>query len=265
VAAGNDDVDVAALTCYLAGVKTSVNAALDQAITRAATDVAVINSITVTSGGAISVIKGTDSADTTFSETRGAAGGPPYVPVGSIEIAQVRVTTNTSAVITADEIVNVIGVHTERWDYPVWDESPSDGTLSFASALPLVHTGDVPKGVYASYSEPVFVDVSLASDFVPPENSYTVSSTPIYGATLGSSSASLGQGSFAAYLNDGVGDPLVGVEGENLWFKFFPDRYQSNYILAQGKLGMSRAYPADDNIVANCTISAEEAARPVVV
>ena len=93
----NDVVDVAALTCYLAGVETSVAASADFSITRPASDVAKVNSITVTSAGALSEVEGTDGSDGTFSAERGAAGGPPYIPEGSIEIAQVRLTTAAAA------------------------------------------------------------------------------------------------------------------------------------------------------------------------
>jgi len=48
-----------------------------------------------------------------------------------------------------------------------------------------------------------------------------------------------------------------------LWFKFFPDRYASPYILCQGKLGISRTFPAGDSLQAACTISASEAASEV--
>jgi len=256
VSGTNDLIDVAALTCYLAGVKTPVAADTDVAITRAVTtDTHNITSITVTSAGAIAAVSGTDG--TAFSETRGAAGGPPFIPVGSIEIAQVRTTSNTAAPITSDEIFAVVGIHQERYDYPIFDIDYANAEVGFASALPLIHTGSLPKAVYASYAAPVFADVSLASDFVPAETSHSVSSTQVYGSTIGSSSSSLGQASFTAYLNDGVGDALVGLKNETLWFKFFPDRYKAPYILTQGKLGISRTFPAGDNVQAACTISAE--------
>ena len=261
----NDAVDVAALSCYLAGVKTAVAADTDVTITRPATAVAKINSVTVNSSGAVAMVAGTDSATTAFSETRGAAGGPPYIPVGSIEIAQVRVTSDTAAVITEDEIFAVVGLHQERYDYPIWEVDYSDAQVEFAAAQPLIHTGDLPKGIYASYADPIFADIQLASDFVPAETTHSVSSTPIYGRALGSSSSSLGQSSFTAYLNDGVGDPLIGLKNEILWFKFFPDRYKTPYILTIGKLGVSRTFPAGDNIQAACTISAETASVEVNV
>ena len=262
-AAGNNNVDVSALTCNLAGVVTSVAAATNQAITRPATAVSKINSITVNSSGAIAVVAGTDGSTTAFSETRAAAGGPPLIPVGSIEIAQVRVTSNTAAVITAAQIFAVVGTHTEMANYPIHNIDYSTGSITFLSALPSIHTGPVPKAVYASYAAPIFSEISLASDFKPPETTHSVSSTQIYNTTLGSTSQTLGQGGFTAYLEDGVSDALVGEKNSLLWFRFYPDRYKTPYLLAHGKLGISRTFPAGDSIQAACTISATSEAIEV--
>ncbi|WP_020161239.1 hypothetical protein [Methylobacter marinus] len=252
----NDMVDVAALTCYLAGVKVAVAADTDVSITRGLmTDTHNITSITVKSDGTIEAVSGNDGTE--FSETRGAAGGPPLIPVGSIEIGQVRTTSVDAAAVDDAEIVQVVGVHQERYDYPIFEIDYANAEVTFASALPLIHTGGVPKAVYASYADPIFADVQLSSDFVPAETSHSVSSTQVYGSTLGSTSSSLGQASFTAFLNDGIGDALVGLKNAILWFKFFPDRYKSSYMLTQGKLGISRTFPAGDNIQAACTISAE--------
>ena len=261
--ATNNLVTVAALTCNLAGVVTSVAGASSPAITRPATNVSKVNSITVNSSGALAVVAGTDGATTAFSETRGAAGGPPLIPVGSIEIGQVRVTTSAAGLIAASEIFQVVGTHVERADFPLWDTSNATGSITFLGALPLIHTGSVPKAVYASYSTPIFADVALASDFVPPETSHSISSTQVYGTTLGATSSTLGQGSFTAYLSNGVSDPLVALKNATLWFKFFPDRYATPYILCQGKLGISRTFPAADSLQAACTISASTAATEV--
>jgi hypothetical protein len=262
-AAGNNNVDVSALTCNLAGVVTSVAAALNNAITRPATAVSKVNSITVNSSGAIAVVAGVDGTTTAFVETRGAAGGPPLIPVGSIEIAQVRVTSNTAAVITAAQIYSVVGTHTEMANYPLYNVNYNSGRVEFLSALPKIHTGTLAKGVYASYSAPIFSEISLASDFKPPETTHSVSSTQIYNTTLGSTSQTLGQGSFTAYLEDGISDALVQEKNENLWFRFYADRYKTPYLLTQGKLGISRTFPAGDSIQAACTISATSAALEV--
>lgn len=263
VAAGNNNVDVAALTCNLNGVVTSVAADTDVAITRPATAVSKINSITVNSSGAIAVVAGTDGSTTAFSETRAAAGGPPLIPTTSIEIAQVRVITNTAGVITEAQIFTTIGTHRETASYPQYTTSYIDGSITFLAALPDIHTGPTPKQTFASYAAPIFAEVSLADAFTAPETSNSVSSTQIYNTTLGSTSSTLGQGGFTAYLENGVNDTLVSLKNENLWFRFYPDRYASPYLLCQGKLGISRTWPAGDNIQAACTISAESAATEV--
>ena len=83
------------------------------------------------------------------------------------------------------------------------------------------------------------------------------------GTTLGSTSSTLNQGTFTAFLEDGVTDPLVTLKGQTLWFRFYPDRFKSPYILTQGKLGISRTFPAGDNLQAACTVSASQAALEV--
>ena len=260
VSGSNDVVDVAALTCYLAGVKTSVTAGIDTAITRPVTNVAKINSITVTSAGAIAVIAGTDGTDANFVAGRGAAGSAPYIPVGSIEIGQIRIASSTAAAITDAQIFQVIGQHQERYDYPLYTINSGDAQIEFYDALPVIHTGDLAKGVFASYADPIFIEQPFAADFVPPENSHSVSSTQYYGATKGSTSSTLNQGSFTALLNDGVTDPLVKVKDEILWFRFAPDKFKLQRIFCQGKLGMARAFPAGSDLKAACTISAALAA-----
>lgn len=270
VSGSNDVVDVAALTCYLAGVLTSVGASADETITRATpTDTHKISSITVDSGGSIAVVAGTDG--TSFSETRGAAGGPPYIPVGSIEIAQVRLSSNSAAAIDADEIFMVPNVHTEWYNFPTWDPEYSDivnGVLGYAgvlftSALNACHTGDVAKKVYASFYTPTFAEVPDSYDFVPPANSHSVNSTQVYGATRGSVSSTIGAGSFSSLMSDGITDAFLREIDQFLWFKFKQDRNNNPYILCQGKLGISQTFPAGADIAAACTIGAAAVANRV--
>lgn len=260
-ASDNDKVNVAALTLNLNGVVSSVSAGTATITRGVSTDTHNITSITINSSGSIAAVSGTDG--TAFSETRGAAGGPPLIAVDSVEIGQVRTTSVTAAKVTSAEIFAVVGTHTERADYPLYDINYSAGSVTFLAALPEIHTGTLPKRVYASFAAPIFSDVQLASDFVPPETTHSVTSTQVYGTTLGSTSATLNQGSFTAYLQDGVADGLVQLKNQDLWFKFYPDRYKSPYLLTQGKLGVSRTFPAGDNIQAACTISATERATEV--
>lgn len=275
-ASGSDDVvDVAALTCFLAGVTTPVAAETDQAITRGAAENFTKHSVTVTSAGAIAVIDGTEG--TSFSNTRGAAGGPPWIPTGSIEIAQIHISNKTAAPITADEIKQVPGTHREMYSYPTWVENRVSvennvmgyAGITFNAALPLIHSDDAgsttaAKKVYASYYTPEFAEIPNAYDFVRPANSYSVNSTQVYGGTVGSASRSLGAGSFSFSCRDGITDGLFAEEGSNLWFKFRPHRLKTPAIYTQGILGMKESFPAGDAISAECTISAEQEGKRVV-
>lgn len=259
--ASNDTVTVAAGTLNLNGVVTTVNAGTATVSRGLTTDTHRITSITIDSTGAIAAVAGTDHTE--FSETRGATGGPPLIPVGSVEIAQVRTTSVNAAVVASSEIYQVVGLHQERADFPLYDIDYASGSVVFLDVLPEIHTGPTPKRVYASFASPIFADIALASDFVPPETSHSVTSTQVYGTTLGSTASTLNQGSFTAYLQDGVADNLVRLKNETLWFKFYPDRYKTPYLLTQGKLGIARTFPAGDNIQAACTISASAAATEV--
>lgn len=260
----NDLVDVAAGTAYIGGTLVSWAADTDVAITRGLTsDTHNITSITVTSLGAVAAVSGVDSA--AFSETRAANGGPPLIAVTSIEIGQVRTTSVTAAPISSAEIFQTPGTHLERSDTPaIASVDYYEGTVTFVSAIPKIHTGTVAKKVCASYATPIFADVPKGLDFVAPETSYSVSSTPYYGGTEGSTASSLGQGSFTAILDNGVSDPLLSLAGANLWFKFWPDRASTaNALACQGVLGIARTFPAGSSIQAKCTISAAAAAQVV--
>lgn len=255
----NDVVDVTALSCNLNGVVTAVSAGTDVSLTRPATAVSKVNSITVNSGGSIAVVAGADGSTTAFSETRGANGGPPYIPVDSIEIAQVRMTSDTAAAIAASEIFQVIGSHRESAMFPDYDINYLSGSITFLSALPAIHTGDEPKAVHASYSSPIFSEVSIAGDFTAPETTHTTNSNQYYNKVVASTTSTLNAGGFVALLNDGVTDSLVDLKNEFLYFRFYPDRYKTPYMIVQGKLGISRQFSASDNIQVTCTIGAEEA------
>jgi hypothetical protein len=267
--ASNDKVTIAAFTGYSKGVLKSVSATA-AAITRAGTAArAQVHSVTMASDGSIAIVEGTISADQTFSETRDAAGGPPYIPANDVELGQVRVTTGTAAVIDADEIYQVVGTHTERYDYPLWSESnvgegesaasaaKKNAFIEFASALPAIHTAAAYKQVFMSYYTPILSDQQRALDYTPVENSHTVSSTQYYRGTVGAVSSSIGQGGFTALLDDGTTDALVSEKDETLTVKFFPDENKTAYQLSQGKIGLTRSFPVDNQNQATITISAE--------
>ncbi len=259
---GSDSVAVAALTAYMPGTAAAnadglASVASDTVgVTRASTLTHMINSITVDASGALVAVAGTEGSS--FTETRGAAGGPPLIPVDSVEIGQVRLSSDTAAAVASTEIFQVVGTHTERYDSPVWEEAPTAGEITFASALPAIHTGSVPKQVHVRGYVPIFAELPRVSDFVPADESNTVNSTQIYGSTLGSVSSSLGQASFTYYGQDGITDPIIKVKGERLWFRWYQDRNRAPFSLTQGIVGISRTYPAGDHVNIPVTISAEQ-------
>ena len=273
VHATEETVTVAAFTFYLAGVLTSVAATTALAV-RGAEGKGKISSITATATDTLVVVQGVDSATAAVNDVRGSAGGPPAIPVASVEIGQVRFTSSGTAVVTADEIFQVVGTHAERFDYPSWlvnplgDGDQADTTaeknafVEMASALPLIHgaavaTADDYKAVYLKYYTPIFIDAQKALDFKPAENSHSISSTQYYDGTIGSASASLGQGGFTALMSDNVTDALLSEQDEVCTVKYFPDRNKAPYILTQGALGVARTFPVDNQNKAVCTISAE--------
>lgn len=274
--AAANTVTVGAFTAYSKGVLYTVSATSALAV-RAATDVAKVCSICMDEDGAIEVVEGTDSSDTTFSETRGTAGGPPSIPANSVELGQVRMTSNTSAAIDADEIFQVVGTHSERFDYPVWNtnnigdgddaDTPAqkNAYIEFSSALPLVHGATATsaatayKQVYAKVYTPIYAEQSKAFDFVPAEKSHSVSSQQVYNDTIGSVSSSLGQSSFSALMTDNVTDALLQQKDKIVTIRHYPDRNKSAYTLTQGTLGVARTFPAGSQNQASCTLSCERA------
>ncbi|NIC05266.1 hypothetical protein [Billgrantia bachuensis] len=259
----SDSVHVEALTLYMPGTATAnadglvAVASGEVSVGRATeTDTHMVTSIVVTAGA----LSGeTGLAGTSFSETRGAAGGPPLIPVDAIEIAQVRLSSLTAAEVVTTEIFSVPGVHQERYDFPVWSEDPASGEVSFATALPTIHVGELPKKVSVKGYTPIFAELPYCSDFVPADESHSVNSTDTYSGPLGSVSRTLGQASFTHRANDGITDPIVRLKNQRLWFRWFQDRNRAPFSLTRGILGIARQYPVGDHVTVNATISAEQA------
>ena len=252
----NNQVSVTAALAFLAGAELNVPSSLSLAVTRAVTDTHIVHSITINQAGAYEVVGGAEG--TAFSEVRGAAGGPALIPVGSIEVAQVRLASSVASPVLATEIFSAPGLHTERFDSPAFTTDFVNGRVSFPAPLPAIHVGQLPKRVYASYSIPVFSQIPNARNFKAPYLSFSVSSDEFYQTTLGSTSSTLNQGSFETALNTGIQDQINQLAGENLWFRFRPSRFRSELHVTQGILGVDRTFPADALITAACTISPEQ-------
>ena len=270
VHATNDTVTVAGFTAYSKGIEHTVTATTDT-FTRGTSDLSLINSVVMDSAGSIAVVRGTIGADATFSETRDAAGGPPYIPISDVEIGQIRTTGADAAVVTASEIFQVVGTHAQRYDYPTWEEynvgkgilavsaAEKNSHIKLTSALPAVHTGGTYKGIWIQYYTPVYSELPKTMDFVPCENSPSVTSTQFYNGTIAASSRSLGTGGFTAIMADNISDALLNEQDKTITIKMWPDRNKNPYILTQGEIGIARTYPVADQNRAAVTIAAENA------
>lgn len=259
---GNDNVTVSALSAYMptaAGAQSDglVNVASgDVAVEHATTATHLITSVTVDASGALAAVAGTEGS--AFTEERGEAGGPPFIPVDSIEVGQVRRNGTSVGLVSDVEIFQVVGLHQERYDSPVFETDPTVGEVHFASELPRIHTASVTKKVSVRGYTPIFAEIPRSSGWVPAETSHSVNSTEIYNGTLGSVSRSLGQASFTYYGEGNANDPLVRLKNQRLWFRWYQDRNRSPHSLTQGILGIGRTYPAGDHVNIACTVSAEQ-------
>jgi len=261
--ATDDTVTVEAATAYMPGAAGADQDGMvavssdDLLIDRAtAADTHLITSIVITAAGAYDTVKGTDG--TGFSDERGTAGGPPLIPVDAIEIGQVRLSANTAGAIAASEIVAVVGVTVERYDFPVMTLDPAVGEVRFATPLPAIHVGEVPKQVSVRGYVPIFAELPWCSDWVPADESHSVNSVETYSGPRGSVSRTLGQASFTHRAQDGITDPIVRLKNETLWFRWFQDRNRAPYQLTRGVLGIAREFPVGDDVLVNATISAQQ-------
>lgn len=261
----NDEVAVAALTVQAPGMTGAdadgvvAVAGGSVSITRGiSTDTHCITSITVDSTGALAAVAGTDGTE--FVETRGSAGGPPLIPVGSIEIGQVRTTSVTAAPVATSEIMVTVGVHRESAISPGYDIDATNGTVTFYSALPAIHTGAVPRKVYVKGATPLFAPVPGSADWQPADDSVSTSSVETHDGPKASVSFSVGTATFTARMrqSEAIGGDFIGRKGDNLWFKYFPDRDVSTvYQLTQGYLAVSRPFPTSgDDVTVSCTVGA---------
>lgn len=259
----NSQVSVAASEVNIGGVIHSQATGL-LTVARPADVKVKISSVTLTSALALAMVAGLDGD--AYSEVRGAAGGPPYIPVGSIEYAQVRLDSETAQVIVASEIKSIPGTHTELAGFPTYDLDAYLGSITFTGDLPKIHTGDLPKKTYAQFYTPEFVKIQDADAFTPPRTTYSLTSTTTYDGARGSTSSAINAGSFTALLQDGVSDPVMQIAqaGGARWIKFWSKKtVTGRFLVCQGQIGAADNYPSGANMTATFSISAERAVVPV--
>lgn len=270
--ASADTVTVAGFTAYSGGELQTVSAT-SIALTRPSTQTHKICSVVMDDSGVIDEVEGSES--TAFSTTRAAAGGPPLIPVGYVELGQVRFSAQASAVISADEIYQDIGQHAEYADVPGYEvfnigagsyasvAAEKNAHVKFNEALPAIHTGNVAKQVFAKYYTPSFTTLQKTSDFAPAEMSVTKNSETVYegsgtSGAIGSMKAdSVGDASFTYMAGDGITDAIVREKNEVVTARWYPDANKVPYMLTQGLLSFSRTFPSAQQNKIACKISCE--------
>jgi hypothetical protein len=268
----NDTVAVPAFTAFSKGEEHSVSAA-SQAVTRPSVSTHKISAIIMDDEGALDEVEGTEG--TSFSEEWGAAGGPPLLPVDAVLRGLVYMSAQASAVLTADEIRENPGQHAEYADTPeaiannlgkgsyAEASAEKNAFVKFSSALPLNHTGSVPKRVYIRYYTPVLSVLQRVHDFKPAGMGVSKSSTPVYEGSgvpgaIGSMKAdTVGDATFTLYVHDGITDRAVREELKTVTAKWYPDANKLPYLLTQGMLELDRDYPSKDPNKIACTIRCE--------
>lgn len=266
-----NEIDISAMTLAAPGMTGAdangevIVAGGTVSITRGSGAGYIVNSVVVDNTGTLAVVVGTESA--AFTETRGAAGGPPYIPEDAIEVCQARVSDTASSVLTANEIYRVPNLHREEASYPAYTIDQGEGIVEFATALPLIHAGDMPKKVYISGYTPLFAPIPRCSDWSPAGSSISPQTVDTYDGTFSAgATTTLNSASFTAILDNGISDPIIEKVGQVLWFEYRPDRDQTApKQLTIGRLSTNWTQQASGGKVqANFTIAPESESQNIL-
>jgi len=228
-----------------------------------------VSALTVDADGTITATSGTEG---TTSSTRGAAGGPPFLPVGENLIGYITATyygadASGSKLITSTEIDSE---SKERSTIPsvkvIYHDGDGDnktnyGCFETATALPLIHaaTGTGPgtsrRALYASFHEPSFEEVPDCKDFSFNDDIATIRSKAYRdGAEETALSTPSWSASFMAYWSQPE-DVLNIVRNSKRWIKVYPDEDETGHWAGRAVIKVSRSMPLEDTL--NASISAE--------
>lgn len=262
---GFNEVDIAAGEINIKGQVVEVSAGTVSSITRPTTSGQIlVSAITVDVDGAFTLTPNTEGA---VSTVRGAAGGPPFLPVDEILIGYVAATYYDGSA-SGEKVLTVGEIDSYSKEYAAipsakilyYDEDQKVGCVELANVLPEIHAataagpGTAVRNVYASYYEPQFEEVPDALDFSFDEDISTYKSKAYKDASeetaVGTPSWS---GSFSAYWTD-VEDILNLIKGSKRWIKHFPDSDLAPHWSGRAVLKVGRQTPVDNNMMATITL-----------
>jgi hypothetical protein len=169
-------------------------------------------------------------------------------------------------VLSGSEVLAVSGLHREESTTPIYERPDyANGVVSFRDELPKIHTGGVPKKVFAIYATPIFQALPDTTDYVPAENAHSVSSTETHQGARGNRSTTLNAATFSVILEDAMTEPLLRQRDKEIWFRWRPNPSRDlPYQLTLGTLGVARSNPASGDRTASCTIAAQRASVDVL-
>jgi hypothetical protein len=206
---GTDNaVDVCAGSIWNGGTEKGVSTVSDLALTRPSAGNVKVVSIAVDSGGTVTTVDGVEGA--AWSDSRGSAGGPPYIPVGTVELATVKLDESTGPV-TGEEIT----FSPELSTFPICETDPYLAKAVFSRANPEIHTGGAARNIYITYCVPQFSTLDPVS-FTPP------SAAPD-GASVRLSAGKVSQGRVVLAINGTQLDIRWRIAGSARLFEFMPD------------------------------------------
>ena len=262
---GFNEVDVAAGTLYLQGNLVTVGATTVSNITRPTTiGEVLVTALTVDENGTITATPNTEGSTST---TRGASGGPPFLPVDEVLIGYVTATYYDGSA-SGERVLTTGEIDTYSKEYAAipsakvvnHDEDQNVGVVQLANVLPNIHAataagpGTACRNVYASYYEPEFEEIPDAMDFSYTEDVSTYKSKAYKDASeetaIGTPSWSA---SFSAYFTT-VDDILNLVKNSKRWIKHFPDDDLTPYWAGLAIVKVSRNTPVEDNMSASITL-----------
>jgi len=262
VYSSNNAVEISAGSYYLKGTKVTLAAGTAESLARPAVSGNVlITAISVDADGNITKTAGTEG---TPSETRGAAGGKPYIPVDEVLLGYVTLgytATSVGAAVTATEIDNESKERTTIPGYSVvyHDTDNLFGAIDFSVALDAIHTGDTVRNVYAQYWAPAdFVKIDDAKD-VSYDGAVDVKTSQAYGdasvrAAIGTKSWT---GSFDFYFDKVDGDIMSIIKESKRWVKIYPNENNTDHVTGRCIIAVGRNIPVDDTMSGSATLTGD--------
>lgn len=261
--ASADAVDYSAGAVFVKGDEVTVAAGTVSSLSRPTVDGNVLqNAIMVDENGSVAAVAGTEGAT---SNTRGAAGGPPFLDSDKVLLGYVilsYVAATGGAVLIADEIDTS---SKERSDIPGYrllyhdgqdERNPNgsnEGCVQFTSALDAIHNdADDPTGatgsaitrnVYMSWRSPQFEEIPDCMDVTKNETMDTIN-TRAYGDTYEEKETNVPSwtASFSYYWSK-VNDIIDVVKNTKRFFKFYPDRDSASHWLGVAVVTSNHSVP----------------------